>query len=49
LHPRKGTRPRTPYTANFVFFFRARVPNEFIPINPLGMTITYFREDRAFK
>ncbi|MGD0965267.1 MAG: VirB8/TrbF family protein [Candidatus Acidiferrales bacterium] len=36
------------YTANFVFLFRAQVPNELIPINPLGMTITYFREDEAF-
>jgi hypothetical protein len=25
------------------------VPNELIPINPLGLTITYFREDEAFK
>jgi hypothetical protein len=25
------------------------VPNELIPINPLGMTVTYFREDQAFK
>jgi hypothetical protein len=49
LHHRKGTCRRTLYTVNFVFFFRAHVPNEFIPINPLGMTITYFREDRAFK
>ena len=39
---------RTLYTANFVFFFRSRVPNELIPINPLGLTITYFREDEAF-
>jgi hypothetical protein len=38
------------YTANFVFLFKSRVPNEFIiPINPLGLTITYFREDKAFK
>jgi type IV secretory pathway TrbF-like protein len=37
------------YTANFVFLFRTHVPNELIPINPLGMTITYFREDEAFK
>jgi type IV secretory pathway TrbF-like protein len=37
------------YTANFVFLFRSRVPNELIPINPLGLTITYFREDQAFK
>jgi type IV secretion system protein VirB5 len=37
------------YTANFVFLFKTQVPNELIPINPLGMSITYFREDQAFK
>ena len=37
------------YTANFVFVFKAQVPNELIPINPLGLTLTYFREDQAFK
>jgi type IV secretory pathway component VirB8 len=37
------------YTANFVFLFKSQVPNELIPINPLGMTITHFREDQAFK
>src|SRR5579859_5636320 len=37
------------YTANFVFVFKTNVPNELIPINPLGMTVTYFREDQAFK
>jgi len=37
------------YTANFVFLFKTRVPNELIPINPLGLAITYFREDEAFK
>jgi type IV secretory pathway TrbF-like protein len=37
------------YTTNFVFVFKDRVPNELIPINPLGLTITYFREDQAFK
>jgi type IV secretory pathway TrbF-like protein len=37
------------YTANFVFVFQAHVPNELIPINPLGLTISYFREDQAFK
>jgi type IV secretory pathway TrbF-like protein len=37
------------YTANFVFVFKSRVRNELIPINPLGLTITYFREDEAFK
>jgi type IV secretion system protein VirB5 len=40
---------RTLYTANFVFVFKANVPNELIPINPLGIAITYFREDEAFK
>jgi type IV secretion system protein VirB5 len=37
------------YTANFVFVFQAHVPNELIPINPLGLTISYFHEDQAFK
>jgi len=37
------------YTANFVFVFKSQVPNELIPINPLGLTIIYFREDEAFK
>lgn len=40
---------RTFYTANFVFVFKTNVPNELIPINPLGLAITYFREDEAFK
>jgi type IV secretory pathway TrbF-like protein len=37
------------YTGNLVFVFQTRVPNELIPINPLGLTISYFREDQAFK
>ena len=37
------------YTANFVFSFKSHVSNELIPINPLGLTVTYFREDQAFK
>jgi len=37
------------YTANFVFVFKNNVPNDLIPINPLGLAITYFREDEAFK
>ena len=40
---------RNLYTANFVFVFKTNVPNELIPINPLGLAITYFREDQAFK
>ncbi len=37
------------YTASFVFVFKTKVPNDLIPINPLGLAITYFREDEAFK
>ena len=37
------------YTAHFVFVFRTNVSNDLIPINPLGLTGTYFREDQAFK
>jgi type IV secretion system protein VirB5 len=35
--------------ANFVFVVRTPVPNTLIPVNPLGLTITYFREDQAFE
>jgi type IV secretory pathway TrbF-like protein len=42
----EGRRER--YTASFVFIVRDRVPNAWIPVNPLGLTITYFREDQAF-
>src|SRR5437764_8777969 len=37
------------YTANFVFVFKSKVPNELIPINHLAIAITYFREHQAFK
>lgn len=40
---------REKYIANFVFVVKERVPNEMIPVNPLGLTITYFREDQAFQ
>ncbi len=40
---------REKYTAHFVFVVKERVPNSWIPTNPLGMTITYFREDQAFQ
>jgi type IV secretion system protein VirB5 len=41
-------RKREKYTGNFVFVFRDQVPNDVIPVNPLGFTVTYFREDQAF-
>lgn len=48
--PRQITRfsKKTLYTANFIFLFQDDVPNELIPANPLGLTVTYFREDQAF-
>jgi type IV secretory pathway component VirB8 len=39
---------REKYVANFLFVVKDHVPNNFIPINPLGLTITYFREDQSF-
>jgi type IV secretion system protein VirB5 len=39
---------RTLYTASFLFSFRNHVSNDEILTNPLGLTITYFREDEAF-
>lgn len=40
---------REKYSAHFVFVVKDRVPNVMIPVNPLGLTITYFREDQAFQ
>jgi type IV secretion system protein VirB5 len=39
---------REKYVAHIVFILKDRVPNAMIPINPLGLAITYFREDQAF-
>lgn len=35
--------------ANITFLIRDQVPNAAIPVNPLGLTITYVRVDQAFK
>jgi hypothetical protein len=40
---------REKYVGNFVFVVKDHVTNAMIPINPLGFTITYFREDQAFQ
>jgi type IV secretion system protein VirB5 len=40
---------REKYIASFVFTLKDHVPNAMIPVNPLGFTITYFREDQAFQ
>lgn len=37
------------YVGSFLFVFRDSVPNNMIPVNPLGLTITYFRDDEAFQ
>jgi type IV secretory pathway TrbF-like protein len=40
---------RERYVGHFVFSVMDKVPNSLIPVNPLGLTITYFREDQAFQ
>lgn len=37
------------WTANVFYVFRERVPNDMLLVNPLGLTITYFRQDQAFE
>jgi type IV secretory pathway TrbF-like protein len=40
---------RERYTGSFEFVIQEHVPNTFVLTNPLGITITYFRVDAAFK
>jgi type IV secretory pathway TrbF-like protein len=40
---------REKFVASFVFLVKDQVPNNLVPVNPLGLTITYFREDQAFQ
>jgi type IV secretory pathway TrbF-like protein len=47
--PDHGETKHEKYVGNFVFTFREKVPNAVIPVNPLGLVITYFREDQAFQ
>ncbi|MGH9159870.1 MAG: VirB8/TrbF family protein [Vicinamibacteraceae bacterium] len=35
--------------AQIEFVLRDQIPADLIPVNPLGLTITYFREDQAFR
>jgi len=39
---------REAHVAHVVFIVKDQVDNARIPINPLGLTITYFRDDEAF-
>jgi len=41
-------RKRERYVAHVVFIVKEQVANDMVPVNPLGLTITYFREDQAF-
>jgi type IV secretory pathway component VirB8 len=40
---------RERYAGYFEFVVQEKVPNNFILVNPLGLTVTYFRADAAFK
>lgn len=42
-------RSRDTHVAQVTFVLRGQIPNAVIPVNPLGLTITYFRVDQAFK
>ena len=42
-------RGRSTYVAQFAFVLKDQVPNAVVPVNPLGLTITYFRVDQGFK
>jgi type IV secretory pathway TrbF-like protein len=42
-------RSRETHVAQVTFVLRGQIPNAVIPVNPLGLTITYFRVDQAFK
>lgn len=39
---------REHWAAEFVFRLNPEVPNTLVPYNPLGLAITYFRQDQAF-
>jgi type IV secretory pathway TrbF-like protein len=40
---------RESYAGYFEFIVNENIPNSFVLVNPLGLTITYFRADAAFK
>lgn len=42
-------RKRETFVAQFTFMLRDQIPNAMVLVNPLGLTITYFRVDQAFK
>jgi len=40
---------RETFVAHLTFVLRDQIPNAMILVNPLGLTITYFRVDQAFQ
>ena len=40
---------RENYVGHFHFVVLPEVPNSFVTVNPLGLVVTYFREDQAFE
>ena len=42
-------RSRETFVAQITFVLRDQVQSAVVPVNPLGLTITYFRVDQAFK
>ena len=42
-------RSRETYVVQILFVLRDQIPNALVPVNPLGLTITYVRVDQAFK
>lgn len=39
---------RAKFTAHVQFIVLDKVPHNLVPVNPLGLTISYLREDQAF-
>src|SRR5262249_15993351 len=42
-------RKRATFVAQIQFVLKDHVPNAIIPVNPLGLTVSYFRVDQAFR
>jgi type IV secretory pathway TrbF-like protein len=42
-------RTRQTFVAQVTFILRDQVPSAVVPVNPLGLTVTYFRVDQAFR
>ena len=40
---------RETFVAQLTFALKDQIPNAMVLVNPLGLTITYFRVDQAFQ